>query len=163
MKRVLVLGLLLTVGGAVMMAAQQPAANAPKVVEVEKVKDNLYVLRGGGGNTAVFVMANGVAIVSRKSAPHPHPLTGNITQACDVCHNTRTYDLGGIFDHGVLARHPIACSSCHEGLSATGKIPNHIPTVATSPETLDCRCTRGRTGPPCRRASGDGRNCAQAM
>ena len=30
-------------------------ADAPKVVEVEKLKDNLYMLKGGGGNTAVFV------------------------------------------------------------------------------------------------------------
>ena len=33
-------------------------ANGPKVVEVEKLKDNLYVLKGGGGNTAVFVTAD---------------------------------------------------------------------------------------------------------
>ena len=46
-------------------AAQQPVADAPKVVDVEKINDSLYVLRGqgGGGNTAVLVMANGVAVV----------------------------------------------------------------------------------------------------
>ena len=55
-------GGLVAVGGvAIVSAAQQPAANAPRVVAVEKVKDNLFVMRGGGGNTAVFVMANGVA------------------------------------------------------------------------------------------------------
>ncbi len=75
-------------------------------------------------------MANGVAITGKNSAPHPHPATGNITQACDVCHNTTSYDLGGVFDHGILARHPIACMSCHDGLSATGKIAGHIPTAA---------------------------------
>ena len=80
MKRVVVLGLLLTVGGAVMMAAQQPAANAPKVVEVEKVKDNLYVLRGGGGNTAVFVMANGVAVVDAKNPGWGQPILDKIKE-----------------------------------------------------------------------------------
>jgi len=53
-------------------AYQQPAGGggqpAPKVVEVEKLKDNLYILRGGGGNTAVFVGANGVTVVDTKTA-----------------------------------------------------------------------------------------------
>ena len=83
MKRALVLGLLLTVGGAVMMAAQQPAANAPKMVEVEKVKDNLYVLRGGGGNTAVFVMANGVAVVDAKNPGWGQPILDKIKELTD--------------------------------------------------------------------------------
>lgn len=75
------------------------------------------------------VMASGVPITGKNSAPNPHPSTGNITQACDVCHNTSSYAMGGVFDHGVLARHPIACASCHDGLSATGKIAGHIPTA----------------------------------
>lgn len=78
MKRAVVLGLLVAVGGAVMLAAQQPAADAPKVVEVEKVKDNLFVLRGGGGNTAVFVMANGVAVVDAKNPGWGQPILDKI-------------------------------------------------------------------------------------
>jgi glyoxylase-like metal-dependent hydrolase (beta-lactamase superfamily II) len=52
-------------------AYQQPAAGgqpAPKVVEVDKIKDNLYVLKGGGGNTAVFIGTNGVVVVDTKTA-----------------------------------------------------------------------------------------------
>ena len=67
MRRAVVLGLLLVSGGIAIVAAQQPAADSPKEVTVEKVKDNLFVLRGGGGNTAVFVMANGVAVVDAKN------------------------------------------------------------------------------------------------
>ena len=66
MRRVLVLGMVIVIGGLATLAAQ-PAANAPKVIEVEKVKDNLFVLRGGGGNTAVFVTANGVTVVDAKN------------------------------------------------------------------------------------------------
>jgi cyclase len=48
---------------------QQPAAApAPKVVEVDKIRDNLYVLKGGGGNTAVFIGATGVTVVDTKTA-----------------------------------------------------------------------------------------------
>jgi hypothetical protein len=57
MKRVFVLAMLLMTGALslAVTALQQPAA--PKVVEVEKLRDNLFMLKGGGGNTAVFVGA----------------------------------------------------------------------------------------------------------
>ena len=97
MKRFLVLGILITIGGISIVAAQQPAADAPKVIEVEKVKDNLFVLRGegGGGNTAVFVMANGVAVVDAKNPgwgapilacpvgePFPHAVAQPAEESC---------------------------------------------------------------------------------
>src|SRR6478672_7903603 len=70
MKRGVVLGVLVMVGALSMRVAaayqaQQPAA--PKITSVDKVKDNFYVLRGGGGNTGVFIMTNGVAIVDAKN------------------------------------------------------------------------------------------------
>lgn len=80
MKRVLVLGLLLVSGSIAIVAAQQPAANTPREVTVEKVKDNLFVLRGGGGNTAVFVMANGVAVVDAKNPGWGAPILAKIKE-----------------------------------------------------------------------------------
>jgi cyclase len=82
MKRALVLGVLVALGGITIVAAQQPAADAPKVIEVEKVKDNLFVLRGanGGGNTAVFVMANGVAVVDAKNPGWGAPILAKIKE-----------------------------------------------------------------------------------
>jgi glyoxylase-like metal-dependent hydrolase (beta-lactamase superfamily II) len=79
MRRAVVLGLLITVGGLGALNAQ-PAANAPKVVDVEKVKDNLYVLRGvdGGGNTAVFITANGVTVVDAKNPGWGKPILDKI-------------------------------------------------------------------------------------
>ena len=79
MRRALVLGLLITVGGLGALMAQ-PASNAPKVVDVEKVKDNLYVLRGvdGGGNTAVFITANGVIVVDAKNPGWGKPILDKI-------------------------------------------------------------------------------------
>ena len=81
MKRALVLGVLIAVGGVITLKAQ-PDPNAPKVVEVEKVKDNLFVLRGanGGGNTAVFVMANGVAVVDSKNPGWGQPILAKIKE-----------------------------------------------------------------------------------
>ena len=79
MRRAVVLGLLITVGGFAALNAQ-PAADAPKVVDVEKVKDNLYVLRGvdGGGNTAVFITANGVIVVDAKNPGWGKPILDTI-------------------------------------------------------------------------------------
>ena len=67
------------VGGLVTLRAQ-PDPNAPKEITVEKVKDNLFVLRGGGGNTAVFVMANGVAVVDAKNPGWGAPILAKIKE-----------------------------------------------------------------------------------
>jgi glyoxylase-like metal-dependent hydrolase (beta-lactamase superfamily II) len=67
MKRGLVLGAIIAVGGLSIgvSALQQPAQ--PNAVTVEKVKDNLWALRGGGGTTAVFVTTTGVVVVDAKN------------------------------------------------------------------------------------------------
>jgi cyclase len=80
MKRGLVLGVLVAVGALAVVKAQPPDPNAPKVVEVDKVKDNLYVLKGGGGNTAVFVMANGVTVVDAKNPGWGTPILNKIKE-----------------------------------------------------------------------------------
>src|SRR5215203_2477795 len=69
MKRISVLGTLVLAGAlTVAVAAQQPAPQ-PSVdnLTVEKVKDNLWVIRGGGGNTAVFVTSDGATVVDTKN------------------------------------------------------------------------------------------------
>jgi len=78
MRRALVLGLLVGIGGLVTVLAQP--ANEPKTIEVEKVRDNLFVLRGGGGNTAVFVMANGVAVVDAKNPGWGQPILDKVKE-----------------------------------------------------------------------------------
>ncbi len=82
MKRSVVLGILLAVGAMAAVKAQPPAANAPKAIEVEKVKDNLYVLRGngGGGNTAVFITANGIVVVDAKNPGWGTPILNKIKE-----------------------------------------------------------------------------------
>jgi len=74
MKRSVLLGLLLGVGAA-SIAAQAPAG--PKVVDIVKLKDTLYVLTSStpgdqatfsGGNVAVFITDGGVTLVDDKLA-----------------------------------------------------------------------------------------------
>ena len=64
MRRLLLLGTLV-LAGAAGMAAQPPAQ--PTTAEIEKVRDNLYMIRNGGGNTAVFITAKGVVLVDTKN------------------------------------------------------------------------------------------------
>ncbi|MBZ5557156.1 MAG: MBL fold metallo-hydrolase [Acidobacteriia bacterium] len=80
MKRLYVLGMLIAIGAASIgvRAYQQPAQNAPKVIDVDKVKDNLFVLKGGGGNTAVFVTATGVVVVDAKNPGWGQPILDKI-------------------------------------------------------------------------------------
>lgn len=67
MRRVSLIGILLAVG-VVGIVARQPAGGPPQVAELVKVKDNLFVVKGGGGNTAAFVTSTGVVLVDTKLA-----------------------------------------------------------------------------------------------
>jgi glyoxylase-like metal-dependent hydrolase (beta-lactamase superfamily II) len=73
MKREIVLGVLLAIGGlSISVAAlQQPAGGQAqaRVVNVEKLKDNLYMMTGGGGNSAVFITSTGVVVVVDTKLP----------------------------------------------------------------------------------------------
>jgi cyclase len=86
MKRSIALGTIV-LGGAltVAVAAQQPAPPQPSVdnLTVEKVKDNLWVIRGGGGNTAVFATAKGLTLVDTKSPGWGQPLLDKIKTVSD--------------------------------------------------------------------------------
>ena len=66
MLRSLVLILIVGLGMGVMQA-QQPAPAGANVAQIEKLKDNLFMITGGGGNTAAFIHANGVVLVDTKN------------------------------------------------------------------------------------------------
>lgn len=87
MKRVLVLGVLLVGAGLSLTVAafQQPPAGppAPRVVEVDKLKDNLYVVKGGGGNSSVLITATGVVVVDTKNPGWGQPLLDAIRKLTD--------------------------------------------------------------------------------
>jgi cyclase len=82
MKRIICLATLVTVGALSfgVAAFQQPQANAPKVVEVEKLRDNLFMLKGGGGNTAIFVRSDGITVVDTKNPGWGQPILDKIKE-----------------------------------------------------------------------------------
>ncbi|HEY7289647.1 MAG TPA: MBL fold metallo-hydrolase [Vicinamibacterales bacterium] len=80
MKRVCILGMLIAVGAVSVVAYQQPPQQGPKVLEVDKIKDNLWVLKGGGGNTAVFVTDAGVTVVDAKNPGWGQPILDKVKE-----------------------------------------------------------------------------------
>jgi glyoxylase-like metal-dependent hydrolase (beta-lactamase superfamily II) len=83
MRRSVVLGALIALGALSLAVSgyQAPAPQAsPRVVEVEKLKDNLFMLKGGGGNTAVFVATGGVVVVDTKNPGWGQPILDKIKE-----------------------------------------------------------------------------------
>ena len=96
MKRIVILGSLITAAVVAVAAAQgqQPSAAA---LTIDKVRDNLFVIRGGGGNTAVFVTPDGVTLVDTKIYGWAQPLMQRIKEITDkpvtrIIHTHAHYD-----------------------------------------------------------------------
>ena len=62
MQRLVLLGVLVAVGAVGIAARQQDNTS-----RIEKVRDNLFMIRGGGGNTAAFITTKGVVLVDTKN------------------------------------------------------------------------------------------------
>jgi len=92
MKRCVVLGTLVAAWAlSISLAAfQQAAPPVERVIEVDKIRDNLYVFRGkdstgrdGGGNIAVFITASGVVVVDTKNPGWGQPILDKIKTLTD--------------------------------------------------------------------------------
>ena len=83
MRRIAVLAALIGAGAVSVALGAYQAAAQPKTIEVEKLKDNLFVLRGGGGNTAVFVGTEGVVVVDTKNPGWGQPILDRIKELTD--------------------------------------------------------------------------------
>ena len=83
-KRAGVLSGLLVVGALSFAAGSraQPSTGR-KVVELQKLKDNLYLLSGGGGNSAAFITDLGVVLVDTKLAGWGQPLLDKLKTVTD--------------------------------------------------------------------------------
>jgi len=112
MKRTYVLGVIVIAGAvaaaAANLAAQQPAAGQGReggqgrggpggggVGAIQKVGSNVYMVPGAGGNTAVYVAANGVVLVDTKLANNGQAILDQVKSVTDkpITHiiNTHTH------------------------------------------------------------------------
>jgi len=141
MKRHVVLGSLIVVGAlAIAAAAQQAPAPSAAALQVEKLKENLFVLRGGGGNTAVFVQTDGVTVVDTKNPGWGQPLLTKIRELTNkpvtTIINTHTH-----FDHvsGNVDFPATVDIVTHENTAANMKriaATTNLPPVTGFPGTL---------------------------
>lgn len=141
MRRGIVLAMLAMVGALslAVTAYQQPPGGgqqpAPRVVEVEKIKDNLYMLRGGGGNTAVFIAADGVVVVDTKNPGWGRPILDRIKELTSkpvtTIINTHTH-----FDHvsGNVEFPATVDIVTHENTKANMEKMAPVTGIAPSPE-----------------------------
>jgi glyoxylase-like metal-dependent hydrolase (beta-lactamase superfamily II) len=79
-RRAAVLGALIGAGALSLGLAAQQAPPGTKNVDVVKVRDNLYMLNGGGGTTGVFVQATGVVVIDTKNPGWGEPILDKIKQ-----------------------------------------------------------------------------------
>ena len=78
MTRAGLLAAILVVGFTVAGVAQQQRPRIPPTGAIKKVKDNLYVIPGAGGNTTVFVTRTGVVLVDTKLPDNGAPILSEI-------------------------------------------------------------------------------------
>jgi glyoxylase-like metal-dependent hydrolase (beta-lactamase superfamily II) len=106
------------------VAQQAPPQPSADNLTVDKVKDNLFVIRGGGGNTAVFVASNGVTVVDTKNPGWGQPLLDKIKTVTDKP-VTRVINTHTHYDH----------VSGNIAMPATVEIIAHENTVKMMPNT----------------------------
>jgi cyclase len=80
MKRTVVLGAVLVLGTLSIGVSALRSQQQPRVITVDKIKDNLFVFRGGGGNTAVFMTADGVVVVDAKNPGWGQPILDKVKE-----------------------------------------------------------------------------------
>ncbi|HEU4692881.1 MAG TPA: MBL fold metallo-hydrolase [Vicinamibacterales bacterium] len=78
MTRAGLLAAILVVGFTVAGVAQQQRPRIPPTGAIKKVKDNLYVIPGAGGNTTVFMTRTGIVLVDTKLPDNGAPILAEI-------------------------------------------------------------------------------------
>jgi glyoxylase-like metal-dependent hydrolase (beta-lactamase superfamily II) len=83
MRRTGFLAAIVVVGLAVAGAAAQRGGGIPPTGTITKVRDNLYVIPGAGGNTTVFVTQAGVVLVDTKLANNGTAIMNQVKTVSD--------------------------------------------------------------------------------
>jgi cyclase len=83
MTRAGILTAIVVAGIAVAGVAAQRGPRIPPTGAIKKVKDTLYVIPGAGGNTTVFVAANGVVLVDTKLANNGESIMNQVKTVTD--------------------------------------------------------------------------------
>jgi len=129
----------LAVGGA---AAQPQRPRIPPTGAIKKVRDNLYVIPGAGGNTTVFVAQGGVVLVDTKLPNNGEPILKQVRTVTDkpvtMIINTHSHpDHIGSNDFFPASVEVVAHENTQKWMAAN-------PRVASNPAAMPDRTFRDR-------------------
>src|SRR5437667_2797925 len=124
----------LAVAGA---TAQQPRPRIPPTGTIKKVRDNLYVIPGAGGNTTVFVTQGGVVLVNTKLPNNGEAILNQVRRVTDkpvtTIINTHTHpDHIGSNDYFPASVEVVAHENTRKWMAAN-------PRVASNPAAMPDR------------------------
>ena len=148
MRRLAILSSLIILGLAATGLSAWKQPDAPKVIEIEKLADNLYLLRGGGGNTAAFVTAEGVVLVDSKLPGWGQALLDAVKKVTDrpvtTVINTHTH-----FDHtnGQVEFPATVAIIAHENTKTYMEQANPVHGMQRGPQPNPFRDAGGRGYP----------------
>jgi len=129
----------LAVAGA---AAQQQRPRIPPTGTIAKVRDNLYVIPGAGGNTTVFVTQGGVVLVDTKLPNNGEPIMNQVRAVTDkpvtMIVNTHSHpDHIGSNEYFPVSVDVVAHENTRKWMAAN-------PQVASNPATMPDRAFTDR-------------------
>ena len=147
MRRARVLALIVVAGFTVVTLAAQPQRpRIPPTGTIKKVRDNLYVIPGAGGNTTVFVTGAGVVLVDTKLANNGEAILSQVRSvsgsAVTMIINTHSHpDHIGSNDYFAPSVEKVTHENTKKWLAANARVASNPAVMPT--KTFTDRLTLG--------------------
>ena len=146
MTRAGLLAAILVVGFTVAGVAQQQRPRIPPTGAIKKVKDNLYVIPGAGGNTTVFVTRTGIVLVDTKLPDNGAPILAEIRKvsgrAVSTIINTHSHpDHIGSNDYFTVTVEKVTHENTKKWMEANARVAANPAVMPT--KTFSDRITLG--------------------
>ena len=147
MRRARVLALIVVAGFTVVtLAAQSQRPRIPPTGTIKKVRDNLYVIPGAGGNTTVFVTRAGVVLVDTKLANNGEAILSQVRSvsgsAVTMIINTHSHpDHVGSNDYFMPTVEKVTHENTKKWMAANARVASNPAVMPT--KTFTDRLTLG--------------------
>ena len=147
MRRARVLALIVVAGFTVVtLAAQSQRPRIPPTGTIKKVRDNLYVIPGAGGNTTVFVTRAGVVLVDTKLANNGEAILSQVrsvsSRAVTMIINTHSHpDHIGSNDYFAPSVEKVTHENTKKWMAANARVASNPAVMPT--KTFTDRLTLG--------------------
>lgn len=147
MRRARVLALIVVAGFTVVTLGAQPQRpRIPPTGTIKKVRDNLYVIPGAGGNTTVFVTRAGVVLVDTKLANNGEAILSQVrsvsSRAVTMIINTHSHpDHIGSNDYFAPSVEKVTHENTKKWMAANARVASNPAVMPT--KTFTDRLTLG--------------------